>query len=113
MAPRNSSEQEEIQQPLPPSPFVVTLAVIAALAVLIVFLGSWFTVGAGEVGVVFNKLSGVTSSATQGFHGKLPLVQSVTTFSVKTQKMEIAADSASKDLQKVSVHVVLDRKSVV
>jgi len=75
---------------------------------LIIFFGSWFSVGVGEVGVTFNQMSGVTRSHAQGFHMKLPLIQSVTKFDVKTQRVDIEADSASKDLQEIKVHVVLN-----
>ncbi|MFH1823689.1 MAG: prohibitin family protein [Candidatus Firestonebacteria bacterium] len=75
---------------------------------LIIFFGSWFIVEVGEVGVTFNQMTGVTKSNSQGFHLKMPLIESVTKFDVKTQKIEVRADGASKDIQTVVLDVVLN-----
>ena len=70
---------------------------------------SCFNVSAGEVGVTFNSITGTTESYSQGMYTKLPFVTSVVDFDVKTIKLDVKpADSASKDLQKVYVHVVLN-----
>lgn len=78
------------------------------LLAFMVTCGSYFTVDAGEVGVTFNTISGKTQSYSQGFHFKTPFVTSVTSFDVKTQREDIKASSASKDLQKVNIHIVLN-----
>lgn len=75
---------------------------------LILTCGSCYTVGAGVVGVTFNRITGATDAYSQGLHFKLPIVTDVVKFDVKTQKETIDADSASKDLQKVFVKVVIN-----
>lgn len=86
---------------------IVKYSLIAIAALVIVF-GSWFTVGAGDVKVLFNSVTGSTKSYSSGFYFKLPLVTSTTKFDVKTQKQEIKTESASKDLQKVDMKVVVN-----
>lgn len=86
---------------------VVKWFVIGVLA-LMVGCGSYFTVGAGIVGVTFNSFTGSTASYSQGAYLKIPWIVSVIKFDVKTQRENIKADSASKDLQKVLVSVVVN-----
>jgi regulator of protease activity HflC (stomatin/prohibitin superfamily) len=76
--------------------------------VLFVGCGSYFTVGAGVVGVTFNSVTGNTASYSQGMYLKIPWIVSVIKFDVKTQRENIKAESASKDLQKVNVSVVVN-----
>ncbi|MGL4368907.1 MAG: SPFH domain-containing protein, partial [Spirochaetota bacterium] len=83
-------------------------AAVIGIFFLIILFGSWFFVGAGIVGVTFNTMTGETHSYSQGFYFKIPLVTDVTKFDVKTQRQDIRADSASMDLQKVAVHVVVN-----
>ncbi len=86
----------------------------SALALSIIFLisivgcGTFFSVGAGVVGVTFNSVTGDTAAYSQGMYFKIPIVTSVIKFDVKTQREDIQADSASKDLQKVKVHVAIN-----
>lgn len=86
----------------------VVSGVVLGLAALIVFMGSWFVVNPGVVAVTFSRLSGQTASYSQGLHLKLPLLTGVEKFDVQTQRVDIKSESASKDLQKVDVDVVLN-----
>lgn len=86
----------------------LVIGVFAGLLFMIVTCGSCFSVSAGNVGVTFNMLSGSTKAYSQGTYLKLPFVVSVVHFDVKTLRNDIKADSASKDLQKVRVHVVIN-----
>lgn len=92
------------------NPFPVIARAVAAVFVLIFVLVAWpfFTVGPGEVGVTFNNLNGQTKSHTQGLHFRVPFMFRVYKFDVKTRRVDLMADSATKDLQHVSVHVVLN-----
>jgi prohibitin 1 len=85
-----------------------TLAIVLIVLVSIVGCGSFFSVGAGVVGVTFNSITGDTAAYSQGMYFKIPIVTSVIKFDVKTQREDIQADSASKDLQKVKVHVAIN-----
>jgi prohibitin 1 len=84
------------------------LVVAAVVILLLVTLNPIFVVGPGEVGVTFNRLSGKTASYAQGTHFRVPIVHGVSTFDVKTQRIDITASSASKDLQKVEIEVVIN-----
>jgi regulator of protease activity HflC (stomatin/prohibitin superfamily) len=84
------------------------LAIVLIVLALIVGCGSFFSVGAGVVGVTFNSITGDTAAYSQGMYFKIPVVTSVIKFDVKTQREDIQADSASKDLQKVKVHVAIN-----
>lgn len=81
---------------------------VIGIGVVIIFFGSWFMVGPGVVGVTFNQMTGKTASYQQGFHFKLPLIIDVTKFDVKTQRIDVTAEGASKDLQLVKVEIVLN-----
>jgi regulator of protease activity HflC (stomatin/prohibitin superfamily) len=85
-----------------------TLAIVFIVLVFIVGCGSFFSVGAGVVGVTFNTVTGDTAAYSQGMYFKIPIVTSVIKFDVKTQREDIQADSASMDLQKVKVHVAIN-----
>lgn len=82
--------------------------IVIAIIVLSLIRGTFFIVDAGQVGVTFNKMTGSTQSSSQGFHLKLPIIVAVYKFDVKTQRVDIKAEAASKDLQSVMVHVVLN-----
>lgn len=82
--------------------------IVICILALIVGCGSYFTVGAGVVGVTFNSFTGNTASYSQGTYLKIPGIVSVIKFDVKTQRESIKANSASKDLQKVLVSVVVN-----
>ena len=81
---------------------------IAVIIALVIFFGCWYTVDVGEVGVVFNEVSGKTRTTPQGAHLKIPMLEKVYHFDVKTQRLDIKADGMSKDLQLVIVDVVLN-----
>jgi len=83
-------------------------AIVVGVVVLILFMGSWYVVNPGEVAVTFSRVSGNTASSPQGLHLKTPLLTGVEKFDVKTQRVDIKSESASKDLQKVDVDVVLN-----
>ena len=83
-------------------------AVLFIILLITVSMNPVFVVGPGEVGVTFNRISGQTASYSQGMHFRVPLVQVVSKFDVKTQRIDIVAYSASKDLQKVEMEVVIN-----
>jgi regulator of protease activity HflC (stomatin/prohibitin superfamily) len=89
----------------------VVIGVVVLLG-LIVFFGSWFVVDVGTVGVKFNTVSGKTASYQQGFHFKLPLLENITKFDVKTQRLDEKAVGASKDLQEVTFELALNYRLV-
>lgn len=86
----------------------IVLAVVLLVVGLILFFGSWGTVPTGHRGVKvrFNAVTGQT--VQEGFYVKLPLIEDVKLINVQTQKKEVVADSASKDLQTVTATIALN-----
>lgn len=86
------------------------LIVIAICAVVILLLAalSIQIIPAGNTGVVmtFGKVS--DSVMQEGFHLKIPFVQSVEVISNKIQKQEVEAAAVSKDLQTVSSNIAVN-----
>jgi regulator of protease activity HflC (stomatin/prohibitin superfamily) len=72
-----------------------------------VLLGFWFIVNAGQMGVV-TRFGSVVRIAGDGPHLKWPLVEHVTKMNIQTQKEQIEASSASKDLQSVTTEIALN-----
>lgn len=85
---------------------------VLGILVFLIFLIFFFPVvivGAGERGIVFNNASGIEDRIlNEGTHFRVPFLQSVTTVSVKTQKTDVKAEAASKDLQTVTTDIVVN-----
>lgn len=75
--------------------------------VFITLMGTFKIVSAGERGVVL-RLGAVNRVMTEGINGKIPFIESVHIMDVRTQKEEVKASSASKDLQTVSAVIALN-----
>lgn len=87
---------------------IIRNVVIGAVIAILVF-GSFFVVGAGEKGVIFNVFSGVKDKTyDEGLHFKLPLFEKPYRFEVRTRVYNDDAAAASKDLQIVSTRVALN-----
>lgn len=75
---------------------------------LVIFLSTFGTVGAGERGIK-TRFSAVTGEVLgEGLYFKLPFVEKVVKVDVKTQKEEVQASGASKDLQTVNATIALN-----
>lgn len=91
------------------TPGKVVLTVIGLFAGLIIVFGSWFVVDVREQAVVFNTFTGLKQEVYgEGFHLKLPLIESVTKYDTKVQKIQIEASAASNDLQSVPSIIALN-----
>jgi regulator of protease activity HflC (stomatin/prohibitin superfamily) len=90
------------------NPWVRRAVIIGIVLVLFLFLNPFYQVGIGEVAVVFNTLSGKTRTTDQGLHMKLPLIDRVSIFDVRTAKMDYTPVGASKDLQQVTFEITLN-----
>jgi regulator of protease activity HflC (stomatin/prohibitin superfamily) len=78
------------------------------LIVASIIAGSFTTIPAGHRGVVI-RFSAVTGSILdEGLQTKLPFIDSVVKMSVQTEKYEIGAASASRDLQDVNTTIALN-----
>lgn len=79
---------------------------VVALAILF-FIWPFAQIGAGERGVV-TKLGAYEREMGPGLHWRTPFVEGVTNFNVQTQKEQVAATAASKDLQTVNATVAVN-----
>ena len=82
---------------------------IVAVALFFLWAFSPFTlIGAGERGVVYNKVRGKLRIIPQGFHFVVPYFEQVTKMDVRIRKSDTRATAASKDLQTVATEIVLN-----
>ena len=99
------------------------IAVIFGIIFLIFLFGSWYTIDAGDRGIVLTFGKASTEISQPGFHFKLPIVQHIVVYSVRTQTIHFdnplkagittpseydALSSASKDLQTVQTAVIVN-----
>ncbi|MCD4814126.1 prohibitin family protein [bacterium] len=85
------------------------IAVIGAILILLFVLNPIAIIGPGERGVVFSRLSGVKIVVMQeGLNFKIPAIENVVKFDIKTQKMDRISQGASKDLQEVNLRTVVN-----
>lgn len=84
------------------------LIVVGLVFGIIAIFSSFYTIDAGERGIVLHwgAVTGKISDA--GFHWINPITDSVVKMDVRIQKEEVAADSASSDLQTVSSKIALN-----
>jgi len=82
---------------------------MVAIIVLILIWSSFTIIPAGYRGVVFNQITGVAPLVlNEGFHFKTPVLDKIIKMDVRTSKVEVEADSASKDLQTVQAKIALN-----
>lgn len=85
---------------------IVKYAVIGLVIVILLF-GAFGTIDAGERGVK-TRFGAVVGVVDQGLYFKLPFIERVITMNVQTQKEQIDAEAASKDLQTVRTTMALN-----
>ncbi|MFC2009839.1 prohibitin family protein [Chloroflexota bacterium] len=86
------------------------MASIVGVGIIVasLILGSFTTIPAGHRGVVI-RFSAVTGTILgEGLQTKIPFLDSVVKMSVQTEKYEIGAASASRDLQDVNTTIALN-----
>ncbi len=84
--------------------------VVAGLIIILFFvLNPIVIIGAGERGVIFSRISGVRHQVLmEGMNFKLPAIENVVKFDIKTKKLERVSQGASKDLQEVNLRTVVN-----
>ena len=86
---------------------LIKIAIVVAVVILL--MNSFETVGAGERGVVFSKFGGVQELVLgEGLQFKIPFIEDIIQIDVKIQKAETDAPASSKDLQMVSSRIALN-----
>jgi prohibitin 2 len=81
---------------------------VIAVVVLNILFGSFYVVGVGQVGVIFNQATGRTKSVQSGFSLKMPIIDQLNVFDIRTQRIDIEEECASKDLQLVRMKTVIN-----
>lgn len=84
----------------------ILIAIPFIIAILLI-LKPFKIIDAGERGVVL-KLGAVDRVMDEGFNWKIPFVEKVKVLDVRTQKIEVSATGASKDLQTVDSTIALN-----
>lgn len=85
-------------------------AVLVIVGILLMLMfGSCSIIGAGQRGVVYSKVSGVRPYIfTEGLNFKVPFIETVTKFSIRTQKLKGLSEGASRDLQLLKIETTLN-----
>ena len=88
---------------------IIGLVLVLIFGIMI-FNSVVFVVPAGYSGIIFNGLEGGIKQMSygEGWHLKLPIVETADFIEVRVRKYEDDADSASKDLQDVRTKVALN-----
>lgn len=86
---------------------IATLVGLFVLVVIIIAITPFTQIQAGQKGIVLRN-GNVDRVLDPGLHWLTPLIEGVVKMDVTTQKEEVTAESASKDLQNVSTKVAVN-----
>jgi regulator of protease activity HflC (stomatin/prohibitin superfamily) len=88
---------------------IIRMAAFGFLALmgLLILMGSYFTIEAGDMGVVV-RFKEVNRVVGPGLHMKIPFVEDFVRMSVRVQKSTTKTEAASRDLQIVHTTMVLN-----
>jgi regulator of protease activity HflC (stomatin/prohibitin superfamily) len=89
------------------TPFKIFALVFLCL-IIVLFFCSFYVVSAGERAVLITLGNPSDAVITEGLHFKIPIIQSAVVMDIKTQKDEVEATSASKDLQTVNAKIAVN-----
>jgi len=81
---------------------------IIGILLIIIFFWAWFTVQPWQRAVVVTFWNVSNQVYDEWLHLKLPILQQVKKINIKTQKEEVEALSASKDLQNVTTRLAIN-----
>ncbi|HVZ12254.1 MAG TPA: prohibitin family protein [Patescibacteria group bacterium] len=81
--------------------------VIIAILIFLIFFSSFAIVDAGNVGVI-TRLGAVNRVVNPGLTFKIPLIEGIAIMETRTQKEQVDAQAASKDLQEVKSTIALN-----
>lgn len=101
------NQRDEMRKAIKSIVFVVAI-IIGIIFVIVLLFGSFYIVDAGERAVLLTWGSASQVAVDSGLHFKVPIVQDVVKFEVRTQKYEADASAASADLQMVTVKMAVN-----
>jgi regulator of protease activity HflC (stomatin/prohibitin superfamily) len=96
----------DVQQELQKLPKMIALGLLALVSFFL-FMSTYFSVDAGERGVVL-RFGEVNRVVDPGPHFKVPLAENVVRMTVRVQKSTTQTEAASRDLQVVQTTMVLN-----
>jgi regulator of protease activity HflC (stomatin/prohibitin superfamily) len=85
----------------------ITIATLSVVILLILLFSSIVTIDAGTVGVKLRN-GAIAGTVNEGLNFKIPFIESVVKFEARTQKKEVLADAATKDLQQIDATIALN-----
>ena len=90
---------------------VVKIVAGAAIGIMLLFavFGSWYTVSPGEVAVK-TRMGKLVGTYAEGLHFKLPMVESVSKFSIQIERTDIKTEAFSKDLQTMVADLAVNHR---
>jgi len=80
--------------------------------IYLTLFSTFYTISAGERGVLLTFGKPDVIPKTEGIHFKIPFVQQVAIMNIKTQKYEAELSAASKDLQDVSTKIAINYRLI-
>lgn len=86
---------------------LIAAGIAGGILLLILIFGTFFTIGAGEIGVV-TRLGEVQRVADSGLNLKIPLIEGVAKMETRIQKEETTSSAVTKDLQDVEASLALN-----
>lgn len=101
-------ETNEIGEPTFGTVVRVAATILISIAVIATVFSSFTIVNAGDRGVVVRLGNVQDRVLDEGLHFKAPFIERVVKIDVTTQKVEVAADAASRDLQSVDTVIALN-----
>lgn len=84
------------------------IAIVVGIIIVFLLFNPFVTVSAGHTGVVMNLGAVSDNVLTEGFHFKIPIIQTVKLIDCRIQKLEIDSTAASKDLQEIRSKIVVN-----
>lgn len=84
------------------------LLIFGVIILLIALFGSFYTIDAGERGILLTWGSPDATPKEPGLHFKIPIAQTVKKMDVKVLRFDAQAGAASKDLQTASTEVAVN-----
>ena len=82
---------------------------VGAIIVLNLALGSWYTVSPGEVAIK-TRMGKLVGNYSEGLHFKIPMFESVSTFSIQIERTDIKTEAFSKDLQTMTADLAVNHR---
>ena len=90
------------------SPIKFVVWGIVVIILLVAIFSSFYTINAGQRGVLLTFGKADVTAKGEGLNMKIPFIQGVVKFDVKTQKYEAELTAASRDLQDVNTKIAIN-----